>query len=189
MGSPALSPVGGVVLCCLDSHSLKGAECLAHGLDFTLVGSLITDRLPEQGSDLGDAAERIAQVALEAIEVVDGGFNGRFAGGGGNRSDVAVVSVDWNLSAPVDVWGCGPVGCCCCHIGFLFGGRGWCFSLWLVFSTDRHDDHLTAFAPEMQGGGRIGETNGGQAVVEGFGEVVAVNADGNVWSGNLGTGK
>jgi rhodanese-related sulfurtransferase len=63
-------------------------------LDFTLVGSLITDRLTKQGSDLGDASKRIAQVALEAVEVVDGGFNGWLAGGGGNRSDVAVVSVD-----------------------------------------------------------------------------------------------
>ena len=33
----------------LDSHSLEGAERLAHGLDFTLVGPLITDGLTEQG--------------------------------------------------------------------------------------------------------------------------------------------
>ena len=56
-------------------------------------------------------------------------------------------------------------------------------------STDRHDDHLATFVPEMQGGGRVGETYGGQAIVEGFGEVVAVDADGNVRSDNLGTGK
>ena len=77
MGSSALSPVVGV--CGLDSHSLEGAQCLTHGLNFALVGSLITDGLTKQGSDLGDSAERLTQVALEAVEVVDGNFNGWLA--------------------------------------------------------------------------------------------------------------
>ena len=88
---------------CLDSDSLEGAQSLPHALDFAFVGSLVTDRLTKQGSDLGDSAERLAQVALEAVEVVDGSFNGGLVVGG-NRSDVAVVSVGWNLTGSVDMW-------------------------------------------------------------------------------------
>lgn len=187
MGSPALSPVGGF-WCGLDSHALEGAEGLAHGLDFALVGSLITDSLTEQGRDLGDASEGFAQVGFEAVEVVDGGFDGWLAGGG-DRADVATASVDWNLSAPVDVRGCGPVGWCCCHGGFLFLGWGWFFCGWLVCRPDRHHDHLASLVPEMQSGGRVGETDRGEAVVEGFGEVVAVQADRDVWSCGRGSGK
>jgi hypothetical protein len=41
----------------------------------------------------------------------------------------------------------------------------------------------------MQGGGRIGETNGSQAVIEGFGELVTVDADRDVWSCGCGSRK
>ena len=71
-------------------------------MDFTLVGSLITDCLPKQSCDLGDSDERIAQVVLEAVEVVDGGFN-RWLAVRGNRTVVAVVSVSWNRVGSVDV--------------------------------------------------------------------------------------
>ena len=166
----------------LDSDSLEGAQGLPHDLDFAFVGSLVTDRLPEQAGDRADSSECLAKVGPEAFEVVDGCFDGRFVGFGSNGC-LALASVSGNRMGSIDAGTRGPVCGCCCH-WLLWVGFGL-----LDFTSDRHDHHLATFVPEMQGGGRVGETDGCQAEVERFGEVVTVHADRDVRSDGRGSGE
>ena len=64
--------------CRSDLHALERAERLSDLVDFFLTGFLIPDRLLEQGRDLSDADESLTERGLEAVEFIDGNFDGRF---------------------------------------------------------------------------------------------------------------